>query len=97
VGEHAEGTDSAGPLAFFMSARQPPHDNIARRWLALAERRSAHFIDLRDSGRWRHYYTEQGEIHAAVQEAVRIRDRWAGIADVAPSLGGAASEVPAAA
>ena len=81
-----------------MSARQPsPHDNIARRWLALAERRLAHIIDLRDSGRWRHYYAQQAEIHAAVQEAVHIRDRWAGIAAVAPALGGTTSEVPAAA
>jgi hypothetical protein len=72
-----------------MSARQPsPHDNIARRWLALAERRIAHFIDLRDSGRWRHYYAQQAEIHAAVQEAVRIRDQWARIAGVVPAPGG---------
>jgi uncharacterized repeat protein (TIGR03809 family) len=81
-----------------MSARQPsPHGNIARRWLALAERRLAHFIDLRDSGRWRHYYVQQADIHEAVQEAVRIRDRWAGIADVALALSSAAPEVPAAA
>ena len=75
-----------------MSARQPsPHDNIARRWLALAERRIAYFIDLRDSGRWRHYYTQHAEIDEAVQEAVRVRDRWASIAGVVPAPGGASA------
>lgn len=42
-----------------MSARQPsPYDTVARKWLALAERRKAHLIALRQSGRWRHYFTE---------------------------------------
>jgi hypothetical protein len=40
-----------------MSARQQgPYDTIARKWLALAERRRAHLIELRDSGRWQRYY-----------------------------------------
>jgi hypothetical protein len=34
------------------------YDSIARRWLALIERRQEHFLDLCDSGRWRHYFTE---------------------------------------
>jgi hypothetical protein len=42
-----------------MSARQKsPYDSIARKWLALAERRRAHLIELRDSGRWQRYYTK---------------------------------------
>ena len=73
-----------------MSARQTwPHDTIARRWLALAERRIAHFIDLRDSGRWRHYYTQQTEIHEALREAIRARDEWARIAGASPTPSGA--------
>jgi hypothetical protein len=41
-----------------MSAwQQGPYDTIARKWLALAERRRAHLIELRDSGRWQRYYT----------------------------------------
>jgi hypothetical protein len=69
-----------------MSARQIwPHDNIARRWLALAERRMAHFVELRDSGRWRHYYAQPAEIHEAVREAIRARDACAKIAGVAPA------------
>jgi hypothetical protein len=73
-----------------MSARQAwPHDNIARRWLALAERRMAHFIDLRDSGRWQNYYTQQAEINEVVSEAIRARDEWARIAGVSPTASAA--------
>ena len=43
-----------------MSERQQgPYDSIARKWLALAERRQAHFIELVDSGRSRHYFTPE--------------------------------------
>jgi len=67
-------------LVSFMSARQPgPYDSVARKWLALAERRRAHVIELRDSGRWRHYFT-RAELAEAIREAVRIRDEWARIA-----------------
>ena len=49
-------------MGFFglsMSARQNgPYDSIARRWLALAERRKAHLIELRENGRWERYYTD---------------------------------------
>ena len=63
-----------------MSERQPsPYDSIARKWLALAERRKAHVIELRDSGRWKHYYTQE-QLADAVHDATRIRDRWATIA-----------------
>jgi len=42
-----------------MSARQnSPYDSIARKWLALAERRKAHLIELRENGRWDRYYNE---------------------------------------
>jgi len=63
-----------------MSARQPgPYDAVARKWLALAERRRAHVVELRDSGRWKHYYTS-AELLEAISEAVRTRDQWARIA-----------------
>ena len=45
----------------------------------------AHFIELRDSGR----YAQQAQIHEAVREAVRARDEWAKIAGVAPAPSGA--------
>jgi hypothetical protein len=63
-----------------MSAGQPrPYDSIARKWLALAERRRAHVVELRDSGRWKHYYTPD-QLLEVLREAVRSRDQWARIA-----------------
>lgn len=67
-----------------MSARQPgPYDSVARKWLALAERRRAHVLELHESGRWRHYYTPD-ELLEAMREAVRSRDEWARIAGLPP-------------
>jgi len=56
-----------------------PYDAIARRWLALVERRQQHLIELCDSGRWRHYYTH-GEFLEEMRKVLRIRDQWAAIA-----------------
>jgi hypothetical protein len=62
-----------------MLARRPgPLDGVARKWLALAERRRLHLDELRDSGRWRHYYTS-AELLEAIREAVVMRDKWARI------------------
>ncbi len=63
-----------------MSERQTgPYDSIARRWLALVERRQQHLIELCDSGRWRHYYT-QTEFLAEMRKVLQLRDQWAAIA-----------------
>jgi uncharacterized repeat protein (TIGR03809 family) len=63
-----------------MSERRPsPYDSIARRWHALAERRRAHVIELRESGRWKHYYTAE-ELLEVLREAAGMRDAWAKIA-----------------
>jgi len=60
-----------------MSARQPgPYDSIARKWLALAERGKAHVIELRDSGRWEHYYTP-AQLLEALEETARTHEAWA--------------------
>jgi uncharacterized repeat protein (TIGR03809 family) len=65
-----------------MSERQQgPYDSIARRWLALIERRHANFIDLYDTGRWRHYYSET-EFLDEIRKVLGLRDRWAAIAGV---------------
>jgi len=74
-----------------MSARLPgPYDDVARKWLALAERRKAHFIELRDSGRWRHYYT-QPELFDTIREAGEICDEWARIAGLRQAEGEASA------
>ena len=49
------------------------------RWRELAERRRAHFIELYETGRWRHYYTDQAFL-AGMRDAVANADRWARIA-----------------
>lgn len=54
-------------------------DNAARRWRALAERRQAHFVELYESGRWKHYYTEE-QFVASMRQAVAAAQRWAEIA-----------------
>jgi hypothetical protein len=49
----------------------------------LAERRKAHFIDMYDSGRWKHYYSE-AEMVAEMRAAVIACDDWAKIVGAAP-------------
>jgi uncharacterized repeat protein (TIGR03809 family) len=63
-----------------MSAPQEDrYDSIARRWLALIELRQAHFLELCDTGRWRHYYTE-AEFIDEMRKVLHVRDQWAAIA-----------------
>ena len=57
------------------------YDSIARRWLALIERRQEHFLDLCDTGRWRHYYTE-AEFLDEMRKVLRVRDQWAALAGI---------------
>jgi hypothetical protein len=65
-----------------MSERQQsPYDSIARKWLALAERRQAHFVELADSGRWKHYFTVD-RLNAEMRRAALLRDQWARLAGV---------------
>jgi hypothetical protein len=65
-----------------MSARQPgPYDTLARKWLALAERRRAFLLMLRDSGRWRDYhYSAVADVEALLREIEVVCARFAAIA-----------------
>jgi len=75
-----------------MSERQAgPYDGVARRWLALVERRQEHIIELCDSGRWRHYFTRE-EFLDEMRRVLHVRDQWAAIAGVAPSGDGRPGE-----
>lgn len=63
---------------------EPQHgryDGIARRWLALIERRHENFLDLCDTGRWRHYYTE-AQFLDEMRKVLRVREQWAALAGV---------------
>jgi uncharacterized repeat protein (TIGR03809 family) len=64
-----------------MPGKQPArsYGELARQWRDLAERRRAHFVELQQSGRWKHYYTEEAFL-TEMQEAVRTADAWARIA-----------------
>ena len=57
------------------------YDGIARRWLALMERRQQNFLDLCDTGRWRHYYTE-AQFLDEMRKLLRVREQWAALAGV---------------
>jgi len=66
-----------------------PFDAVARNWLFLVERRRAHLIELFETGRWTHYFTE-AELLAELRAANVARDRFAKVAgyeppDAAPS------------
>jgi hypothetical protein len=67
-----------------MSELQPnPYDEVARKWLALMERRRAHFVELCNSGRWKHYYS-QAELREEMRKVISARDQWAINAGLAP-------------
>jgi hypothetical protein len=69
-----------------MSARQAgPYDSIARKWLALAERRRAFLIALRDGGRWQDFhYSGAAELEAQLREIDLACERFASIAGPEP-------------
>ena len=64
-----------------MSDRQfnRPYDKLAQKWRDLAERRRDHIVELYNTGRWKHYYTEQ-ELLAAMREANQHLETWNSIA-----------------
>ena len=70
-----------------MSERQTGrYDSLARRWLALAERRQAHFIELCNSGRWKHYFTED-QLDDEMRRVNDAYERWAEIVGAVPQAG----------
>jgi uncharacterized repeat protein (TIGR03809 family) len=68
-----------------MSERQQvPYDSIARRWLALVERRQQNLIELCNTGRWRHYYTH-AQFLDEMRNVLHLRSQWAWLAGLAVS------------
>jgi hypothetical protein len=63
-----------------MSERQQrPYDSIARKWLALVERRQQNFVELGNTGRWRHYYTH-AQFVDEMRKVLHLRNHWAQLA-----------------
>ena len=61
---------------------------VLSRWQALAEKRLAHFIELRESGRWSHYFASRAALDGEIRECVRLVGEWrqhAGGRALAPS------------
>jgi hypothetical protein len=72
-----------GSFNVSMSARQNgPYDSIARKWLALAERRKAHLIELQQNGRWERYYSDV-QLADELDELDIARDRLLKLAGAA--------------
>lgn len=65
-----------------------PNRQLAQKWSEVAERRCAHFIELYESGRWKHYYTE-AEFVVRLREVFHAADEW-------ERLASAQSDVPKA-
>ena len=59
--------------------QQSPYNAVAREWLALVERRKAHLVELFETGRWRHYYTET-ELLGQLRAVNLAHDRFADVA-----------------
>ncbi len=52
---------------------------VACKFLALVEQARAHIAELRETGRWKHYYTEDALL-AHTRKLNGLRDTWAEIA-----------------
>jgi uncharacterized repeat protein (TIGR03809 family) len=61
----------------------PCFEEISRKWLALAERRLAHFAELYRSGRWQRYYTKES-FAVLMHDVIGAVKAWQGLAPAAP-------------
>ena len=57
------------------ASHSSPFDAVARDWLALVERRQAHLIELFETGRWTHYFTE-AELLAQLRAVKLAHERF---------------------
>jgi len=61
-----------------------PHlDELARKWLDLAERRLAYFTELYRCGRWRRYYTPE-QFAVRVEDVMKAVAAWRGLSGLPP-------------
>ncbi len=60
-----------------------PNRQLAQKWSELAGRRRAHFIELYESGRWKHYYTET-EFLTRMRDVIHAADEWERLASARP-------------
>jgi hypothetical protein len=65
-----------------MLAAATKWERLAQKWRGIAERRSAHHVEMFYSGRWKHYYTDE-EFLVAMRSAILLARRWTAIAPIA--------------
>ena len=53
----------------------PQLQEIAQRWHDLAEQRLAYYTELYRSGRWQHYYTQEG-FAARMLDVIAAAKKW---------------------
>jgi hypothetical protein len=63
-----------------MAHKIVPTAAVADSFLRLAERCHANFVELCETGRWTHYYSE-AELHAHARDLDRLLELWAHIAE----------------
>jgi uncharacterized repeat protein (TIGR03809 family) len=64
---------------------------ISLKWRDLAERRKAHYVELYETGRWKHYYTDI-EFLGELRKAIAAANRWAKLAPRREDAGEAPAE-----
>jgi hypothetical protein len=70
------------PISMALTIPRSMSPAMLRKLHALAEQRCAYFIELHQSGRWRHYYTPD-ELAAQMREAAHIAERFQQMLDAA--------------
>ena len=69
-----------GPLSMREASRK--WQAIGLKWRDLAERRANHHVELFQSGRWKHYYTDERFLFE-MRDAILLAQRWSKICAVA--------------
>jgi hypothetical protein len=71
--EGRQAANISSPMAPALPCQMSPE--VTQRWRALARQRHAHFVELQQTGRWKHYYSEH-DFLVHMREAVHLLDMW---------------------
>jgi hypothetical protein len=77
------------PISMALTIPRSMSPAMLRKLHLLAEQRCAYFIELHQSGRWRHYYTAE-QLAAQMREAAQIAERSQQMLDAS----GASAQAP---
>ncbi|MFA6267997.1 MAG: TIGR03809 family protein [Pseudolabrys sp.] len=68
-----------------VSPGSPSLEKIAQRWHDLAEQRLAYYTELYRSGRWKHYYTQEG-FAVRMLDVIEAAKKWRQLSGRQPHL-----------